>query len=64
MAKWMKNAVKHPGALRATAKRDGLIKGNESLTSSDIKTLEKSKDKKTAKRARLADTFYHTSHKG
>lgn len=27
--KWMSGAVKKPGALRETAKRDGLIKGGE-----------------------------------
>ncbi len=61
---WMKTAVENPGSLRETAKHDGLIKGNETLTKGDIKALEKSKDKKTAKRARLADVFYNASHKG
>jgi hypothetical protein len=58
MAKdWMKGAVKHPGALRATAKREGLIKGDQTLSMKAIKTLEKSKDATTRKRATLAETF-------
>lgn len=55
--KWMQGAVKHPGALRATAKREGLIKGDEKLSSSDLSKLKKSKDPTTRKRAVLAETF-------
>lgn len=54
---WMKGAVKHPGALRATAKRDGLIKGDEKLSGKDINKLEHSKNPTTRKRAELAETF-------
>lgn len=58
MAKdWIAGAVKKPGALRATAKRDGLIKGDEKLTSGDLATLSKSKNPTTRKRAALAKTF-------
>ena len=58
MAKhWMAGAVKHPGALRATAKREGLIKGNETLSGRVIAKLEKSKSPVTRRRATLAETF-------
>lgn len=54
--KWIQEAVKNKGALRRTAKREGLIKGDEKLSMSDIKKLEK-KGGKTAKRAYLAETL-------
>lgn len=54
---WIKGAIKKPGALRETAKRDGLVKGDEKLSKTDIKKLEKSKNPTTAKRARLAATL-------
>lgn len=58
MAKnWIKGAIKKPGALRETAKRDGLVKGDEKLSKDDIKKLEKSKNPTTAKRANLAATL-------
>lgn len=55
--KFIAGAIKHPGALRATAKRDGLIKGSEKLSKNDIGKLEKSKNPTTAKRAELAATL-------
>lgn len=55
--KWMKDAVKKPGALRATAKRDGLIKGAEKLSGADLNKLADSKNPATRKRAALAKTF-------
>ena len=59
--KWMQEVTSDKdfkkGALRATAKRTGLIKGDEKLSMSDIKELEKSPNKKTAARARLAEKF-------
>lgn len=54
---FMAGAVKHPGALRATAKAEGLIKGDESLTASDITKIKASKNPLTRKRATLAETF-------
>lgn len=54
---WMKGAVKHPGALRATAKKMGLITGGEALGAGDLRTLARSKNPKTRKRAALAKTF-------
>ena len=54
--KWIQDAVKNKGALRKTAKREGLIKGDEKLSMTDLKKLEK-KGGKTAKRAYLAETL-------
>ena len=58
---WIKDAVKKPGALRDTAKRMGLIKGDELLSSKDLDEL-KSKAKKSnnallMRRVNLAKTF-------
>lgn len=55
--KFIQKAIKHKGALRATAKRDGLIKGDEKLSKADIGKLEKSKNPTTRKRAQLAETL-------
>lgn len=58
MAKnWIAGAVGKKGALRATAKKDGLIKGKEKLSGKDLGKLEKSKSPKTRKRAELAETL-------
>ncbi len=57
MAKnWIKGAIKHPGALRKTAKAMGLVKGDERLSSSDLSKLA-AKGGVTAKRANLARTL-------
>lgn len=53
---WIQGATKKKGALRAEAKRMGLIKGDEKLTMEDLKKLE-AKGGKTAQRARLAMTL-------
>lgn len=53
---WIQQAVEKPGALRATAKRKGLVKGDEPLSKTDLKKLE-AMGGKTAKRARLARTL-------
>lgn len=55
--KWMAGAVKKPGALRETAKRDGLIKGGEKLSGADLTKLSDSKSPTTRKRAALAEAF-------
>jgi len=60
--KWISGAIKHPGSLRATAKREGLIKGDEKLSSADLTKLA-AKGGKTAKRANLARTL-KKMHKG
>jgi len=58
---WIQGAVKKPGALRAVAKKDKLIKGDEKLSASDLKTLgskaKKSGNSLLAKRVSLAKTF-------
>ena len=53
---WIQGATKKKGALRAEAKRMGLIKGDEKLSMDDLKKLE-AKGGKTAQRARLAMTL-------
>mgnify|MGYP003155421754 CR=1 FL=1 len=58
---WIQGAVKKPGALRATAKKEGLIEGDEKLSASDLKKLaaqaSKKDNKLLAKRVALAKTF-------
>lgn len=53
---WIHSAITHPRALRRTAKREGLIKGKEKLSMTDLKKLEK-QGGKTKKRAVLAETL-------
>jgi len=59
--KWMnphgKTIVKHPGALRRTAKRMGLLKGSENLSASDLATMKRRGGPKTRKRVGLTKTF-------
>ena len=58
---WIQGAVKKPGALRAVAKREKLIKGDQKLSSSDLSKLgsqaKKSGNSLLAKRVSLAKTF-------
>jgi len=54
--KWIQGAIKHEGALRKTAKKQHLIKGDEKLSMADLKKLEQ-EGGKTAKRAHLAETL-------
>jgi len=54
--KWIQDAIKHRGALRKTATKQGLIKGDEKLSMSDLNKLEK-EGGKTAKQASLAKTL-------
>lgn len=60
-AKWIQKAIKKPGSLRATAKRKGLVKGDEPLSKTDLEKLE-DMGGKTAKRARLAKTLKGLKH--
>ena len=53
--KWIQGAIKHPGALRKTLK----VKKGEKIPESKLKKAEHSKNPKTAKRARLAETLKH-----
>jgi len=59
--KWIQRAIKKPGALRATAKRLGIIKGDQKLSASALKRLEaharKTGNKKLLKRVVLARTL-------
>jgi hypothetical protein len=57
---WMAGAVKHPGALRATAKREGLIHGAQTLSHAALEKLKRSKSPQTRRRATLAETFAKT----
>jgi hypothetical protein len=58
---WIQGAVKKPGALRAVAEKEKLIKGDEKISGADLKKLaaqaKKKKDKLLAKRVNLAETF-------
>lgn len=39
--KWIQKAIKNPGALRATASRMGLVRGDEPLSASDLDVMER-----------------------
>lgn len=54
---WISGAIKHKGSLRATAKRDGMVKGDQKLSRADVDKLEHSRSEKTRKRAELAHTL-------
>ena len=56
---WIKGAIKHPGALH---KDLGVPKGQK-IPAKKLKAAEHSKNPKTAKRARLAETL-KKMHKG
>jgi len=60
-ANWIQGAVKKPGALRAIAEKEKLIKGDEKLSGKDLNKLasqaKKKKNKLLAKRVALAKTF-------
>jgi hypothetical protein len=65
MAKnWMAGVTRtmKKGALRATAKRRGLISDGEKLSMEDIEELKRSKDPRTRRRATLAQTFMRSRH--
>jgi hypothetical protein len=56
-SRWIQEALSgNKGELRKTAKRKGLIKGDEKLSKTDLNKLQKMGGK-TAKRARLAETL-------
>jgi hypothetical protein len=54
---WIQGAIKKPGALRATAKAKGLVKGNEPLSKSDLTKLASSGSTTTKRRVALAKTL-------
>lgn len=51
--KWIKDAVKHPGALRKSLG----VKKDEKIPEKKLEKAEHSKNPKTRKRAQLAETF-------
>ena len=59
--KWIQKAIKKPGALRASAKRMGLLKKDEKLSATDLtkmkKKAKKSGSTKQLKRIALAKTL-------
>lgn len=54
--------VKHPGSLRATAKRMGLLKGNGNLSPHALAEMKKRGGPKTRKRVALAKVFKAAHH--
>lgn len=66
-SRWIQSAIQKPGALRRTAKRMGLIKGNEKLSASDLDTMEakarKTGNTKLLRRVNLARTLKKLSEK-
>ncbi len=50
---WIKDAIKHPGALRKKLK----VKKGEKIPEAKLKKAEKSKNPKTRKQAVLAETL-------
>lgn len=61
-AHWMQSVHPKKGALRATAKRMGLISGGEALTSADLKTLARRGGPKTRERVGLAKAYREAEH--
>ena len=51
--KWIQGAIKHPGALRKSLH----VKAGEKIPEGKLEKAEHSKNPKTAKRARLAETL-------
>jgi hypothetical protein len=51
--KWIQGAISHPGSLRKTLH----VKKGEKIPEEKLKKAEHSKNPKTAKRARLAETL-------
>jgi hypothetical protein len=57
VANFIQRAIKRPGALRAKARRRGLIKGDEPLSQSDLDELRRSGDTRTKRQVALARTL-------
>lgn len=55
--KFIQKAIKRPGALRAKAKRKGLVKEDDSLSQSDLARLAKSGSTRTKRQVALARTL-------
>ena len=54
--------VKHPGSLRATAKRMGLVKGDAKLSPHALSVMARRGSGKTRKRVALARVFRGAHH--
>jgi hypothetical protein len=64
MAKnFIKGAIKHPGALRAKAKKKGLVKGEETLSANDLTKLKKGGSTQTKRQVNLAKTLKKLGNK-
>jgi len=61
--RWIQRAIKKPGALRATAKRAGALKGGK-IDANWLRAQAKKGNTKTARRARLALTLRKLRPKG
>ena len=58
MAKrWIQKAIKRPGALRAKAKKAGLVKGEEKLSQTDLNKLAKKGGTRTKRQVAMARTL-------
>lgn len=55
--KFIQKAIKRPGALRAKAKRKGLVKEDDSLSQSDLARLAKPGSTRTKRQVALARTL-------
>ena len=59
--RWIQRVIRNPGALRRTAKRMGLIKGDEKLSETDLNKLasraRKTGDTTLMRRVNLARTL-------
>lgn len=56
--KFIQKAIKRPGALRAKARRKGLVKGEEKLSAADLKKLGgKGASTRTKRQVNLAKTL-------
>ena len=66
--KWIQKAIKKPGALRATAKRMGLLKEGQTLSQSDLAKMsskaKKSGNTKLKRRIALAKTLKKMKRSG
>lgn len=60
--KFIAKAIKHPGALRATAKRLGYVKGDKPIPQTALSKMEHSSNPTTAHRARFAEMLRGLRH--
>ena len=60
--KFIKEAIKHPGSLRAAAKKRGLIHGDQPVTESVLSKMGKKASTKMKRKVNLARTLMHMHH--